>query len=136
MWGLHPFDAGSCYRQGGTEECRKAPFPGCGAQLTVSAPRVTTLSLHKYIGKMVRPMRTEEYLHDYLLEDALVTVSLRRLTWKTPLHFENKIYTDVHYGQVSNKGTVSTRNLSSRGRIRGEARGDVPKGLKKCEGFD
>lgn len=75
-------------------------------------------------------MRTEEYLHDYLLEDALVTVSLRRLTWKTPLHFENKIYTDVHYGQVSNKGTVSTRNLSSRGRIRGEASGDVPKGLK------
>uniref|UniRef100_A0A8C3GNP5 MyTH4 domain-containing protein n=1 Tax=Cairina moschata TaxID=8855 RepID=A0A8C3GNP5_CAIMO len=63
-------------------------------------------------SKMVRPMRTEEYLHDYLLEDALVTVSLRRLTWKTPLHFENKIYTDVHYGQVSNKGTVSTRNLS------------------------
>uniref|UniRef100_U3ITY7 Uncharacterized protein n=1 Tax=Anas platyrhynchos platyrhynchos TaxID=8840 RepID=U3ITY7_ANAPP len=76
-------------------------------------------------SKMVRPMRTEEYLHDYLLEDALVTVSLRRLTWKTPLHFENKIYTDVHYGQVSNKGTVSTRNLSSRGRIRGEASGDL-----------
>lgn len=91
-------------------------------------------TLHKYIGKMVRPMRTEEYLHDYLLEDALVTVSLRRLIWKTPLHFENKIYIDVHYGQVSNKGTVSTRNLSSRGRIRGEASGDVPKGLKKCEG--
>uniref|UniRef100_A0A8B9DB74 Myosin XVB n=1 Tax=Anser cygnoides TaxID=8845 RepID=A0A8B9DB74_ANSCY len=90
-------------------------------------------TLHKYIGKMVRPMRTEEYLHDYLLEDALVTVSLRRLIWKTPLHFENKIYIDVHYGQVSNKGTVSTRNLSSRGRIRGEASGDVPKGLKKCE---
>nr|XP_047920128.1 myosin XVB [Anser cygnoides]XP_047920129.1 myosin XVB [Anser cygnoides] len=51
-------------------------------------------------GKMVRPMRTEEYLHDYLLEDALVTVSLRRLIWKTPLHFENKIYIDVHYGQM------------------------------------
>uniref|UniRef100_A0A8B9SBH3 MyTH4 domain-containing protein n=1 Tax=Apteryx owenii TaxID=8824 RepID=A0A8B9SBH3_APTOW len=50
--------------------------------------------------KMVRPMRSEEYLHDYLLEDNLITMSLRRVTWKTPLHFENKIYTDVHYGQM------------------------------------
>uniref|UniRef100_A0A8B9CJG2 Myosin XVB n=1 Tax=Anser brachyrhynchus TaxID=132585 RepID=A0A8B9CJG2_9AVES len=82
-------------------------------------------------SKMVRPMRTEEYLHDYLLEDALVTVSLRRLIWKTPLHFENKIYIDVHYGQVSNKGTVSTRNLSSRGRIRGEASGDLKEYIPK-----
>nr|XP_009503895.1 PREDICTED: unconventional myosin-XV [Phalacrocorax carbo] len=48
----------------------------------------------------VRPIRSEEYIHDYLLEDKLVTVPLRRLTWMTPLHFENKIYTDFHYGQV------------------------------------
>ncbi|XP_025946334.1 myosin XVB [Apteryx rowi] len=52
------------------------------------------------LEKMVRPMRSEEYLHDYLLEDNLITMSLRRVTWKTPLHFENKIYTDVHYGQM------------------------------------
>ncbi|XP_008947752.1 PREDICTED: unconventional myosin-XV [Merops nubicus] len=51
-------------------------------------------------GKVVRPIRSEEYLHDYLLEDKSVTVTLRRLTWRTPLHFENKIYTDVHYGQI------------------------------------
>ncbi|XP_074745220.1 myosin XVB [Strix uralensis] len=51
-------------------------------------------------NKMVRPIRSEEYLHDYLLEDNLVTVTLRRLIWRTPLHFENKIYTDVHYGQM------------------------------------
>ncbi|KFQ26802.1 Unconventional myosin-XV, partial [Mesitornis unicolor] len=51
-------------------------------------------------NKMVRPIRSEEYLHDYLLEDKLVTVTLRRLIWRTPLHFENKIYTDVHYGQM------------------------------------
>ncbi|XP_010224456.1 PREDICTED: unconventional myosin-XV-like [Tinamus guttatus] len=50
--------------------------------------------------KMVRPMRSEEYLHDYLLEDNLITMSLRRVTWKTPLHFENSIYTDFHYGQI------------------------------------
>ncbi|KFQ50843.1 Unconventional myosin-XV, partial [Pelecanus crispus] len=51
-------------------------------------------------SKMVRPIRSEEYVHDYLLEDKLVTVTLRRLIWRTPLHFENKVYTDVHYGQV------------------------------------
>nr|XP_041575872.1 myosin XVB [Taeniopygia guttata] len=51
-------------------------------------------------SKMVRPIKLEEYLHDYLLEDKLVTVTLRRLIWRTPLHFDNEVYTDVHYGQV------------------------------------
>ncbi|NXC05635.1 MYO15 protein, partial [Orthonyx spaldingii] len=51
-------------------------------------------------SKMVRPIKLEEYLHDYLLEDKLVTVTLRRLIWRTPLRFDNQIYTDVHYGQV------------------------------------
>ncbi|XP_041265307.1 myosin XVB [Onychostruthus taczanowskii] len=54
----------------------------------------------KNLGKMVRPIKLEEYLHDYLLEDKLVTVTLRRLIWRTPLHFDNQVYTDVHYGQV------------------------------------
>ncbi|XP_064584955.1 myosin XVB [Zonotrichia leucophrys gambelii] len=54
----------------------------------------------KNLGKMVRPIKLEEYLHDYLLEDMLVTVTLRRLIWRTPLHFDNQVYTDVHYGQV------------------------------------
>uniref|UniRef100_A0A8D0FGN2 MyTH4 domain-containing protein n=1 Tax=Strix occidentalis caurina TaxID=311401 RepID=A0A8D0FGN2_STROC len=79
-------------------------------------------------NKMVRPIRSEEYLHDYLLEDNLVTVTLRRLIWRTPLHFENKIYTDVHYGQVSNKASVSTRNVPSRGRADAQAHGSVPWG--------
>ncbi|XP_071620656.1 myosin XVB isoform X1 [Heliangelus exortis] len=51
-------------------------------------------------GKMVRPIRSEEYLHDYLLEDNLVTMTLRRVIWRTPLHFENEVYIDVHYGQI------------------------------------
>lgn len=52
------------------------------------------------LDKTVRPIKPEEYLHDYLLEDNSVTVTLRRLMWTAPLHFENKIYTDVHYRQV------------------------------------
>ncbi|XP_050175127.1 LOW QUALITY PROTEIN: myosin XVB [Myiozetetes cayanensis] len=55
---------------------------------------------NKNLGKIVKPIKPEEYLHDYLLEDKMVTVTLRRLIWRTPLHFENQIYTDVHYGQV------------------------------------
>ncbi|NWI21352.1 MYO15 protein, partial [Crypturellus soui] len=47
-----------------------------------------------------KPMRREEYLHDYLLEDNSITMRLRRVTWNTPLHFENSIYTDFHYGQI------------------------------------
>ncbi|TRZ19692.1 hypothetical protein HGM15179_007425 [Zosterops borbonicus] len=61
---------------------------------------VAVRSDDKNLGKMVRPIKLEEYLHDYLLEDKLVTLTLRRLTWRTPLHFDNQIYTDVHYGQV------------------------------------
>uniref|UniRef100_A0A8C3UIQ3 Myosin XVB n=1 Tax=Catharus ustulatus TaxID=91951 RepID=A0A8C3UIQ3_CATUS len=30
----------------------------------------------------------------------LVTVTLRRLIWRAPLHFDSQVYTDVHYGQV------------------------------------
>uniref|UniRef100_A0A663LRT3 Myosin XVB n=1 Tax=Athene cunicularia TaxID=194338 RepID=A0A663LRT3_ATHCN len=96
-------------------------------QPTLSAPRVMTFSLCKHVDKIVRPIRSEEYLHDYLLEDNLVTVTLRRLIWSTPLHFENKIYTDVHYGQVS-KASVSTRHIPSRGRAGAQANGSVPQG--------
>uniref|UniRef100_A0A8C5IW88 MY15B protein n=1 Tax=Junco hyemalis TaxID=40217 RepID=A0A8C5IW88_JUNHY len=83
-----------------------------------------TLSLC-HAGKMVRPMKLEEYLHDYLLEDVLVTVTLRRLIWRTPLHFDNQVYTDVHYGQVS-----KSRTLPSRDRGGVPASRNVPKGWK------
>lgn len=68
-----------------------------------------TLSLC-HVGKMVRPIKLEEYLHDYLLEDKLVTVTLRRLIWRAPLHFDNQVYTDVHYGQVSKSRTLPSRD--------------------------
>uniref|UniRef100_A0A8U8CN53 Uncharacterized protein n=1 Tax=Geospiza parvula TaxID=87175 RepID=A0A8U8CN53_GEOPR len=83
-----------------------------------------TLSLC-HVGKMVRPIKLEEYLHDYLLEDKLVTVTLRRLIWRTPLHFDNQVYTDVHYGQVS-----KSRTLSSRDRCGVPASRNVPRGQK------
>lgn len=105
--------------------CRRGPAP---------APGVTTLSLCKHVDKMERPIRSVEYIHDYLLEDKLVTVTLRRLIWRIPLHFENKFYTDVHYGQVSHKGSVCHSNLPSRGRVNVQANRNVPRGLNTWEG--
>uniref|UniRef100_A0A674JJK9 MyTH4 domain-containing protein n=1 Tax=Terrapene triunguis TaxID=2587831 RepID=A0A674JJK9_9SAUR len=52
-------------------------------------------------GKVVRPVRQDQYIHDYLLEDSSVILDLRRLSWKTPLHFENEIYISIHYSQVT-----------------------------------
>ncbi|XP_062977575.1 myosin XVB [Elgaria multicarinata webbii] len=51
-------------------------------------------------GKVVLPIRQNEYIHDYLLGGNLIVLSFCRITWKTPLHFENEIYTNIHYNQV------------------------------------
>ncbi|XP_074871117.1 myosin XVB [Carettochelys insculpta] len=51
-------------------------------------------------GKVVRPMLQGEYVHDYLLEDCSITLGLRRVSWQTPLHFENEICVGVLYSQV------------------------------------
>ncbi|CAM5156263.1 unnamed protein product [Eretmochelys imbricata] len=59
-----------------------------------------TLFASKNGGKVVRPVRQDEYIHDYLLEDSSVILDLRRLSWKTPLHFENELYISIHYSQV------------------------------------
>uniref|UniRef100_A0A8D2Q651 Myosin XVB n=1 Tax=Varanus komodoensis TaxID=61221 RepID=A0A8D2Q651_VARKO len=51
-------------------------------------------------GKLAWPMRQKEYIHDYLLGGNLIELNFRRITWKTPLHFENEIYINIHYNQV------------------------------------
>nr|XP_033816448.1 unconventional myosin-XV-like isoform X2 [Geotrypetes seraphini] len=55
---------------------------------------------NKNNGEVVRPIRAEEYIHDFLLADNSVTLELRRITWQLPLHFENDIFTEIHYYQV------------------------------------
>ncbi|XP_009322885.1 PREDICTED: unconventional myosin-XV [Pygoscelis adeliae] len=79
---------------------RRLPFPVEIEALLVAKELLQEICEQMGADKTVRPIRSEEYLHDYLLEDKLVTVTLRRLIWRTPLHFENRIYTDVHYGQM------------------------------------
>lgn len=64
-------------------------------------------------GKVAKAIRPEEYIHDYLLEDTSLKLKIRRLTWKTPLHFENEVYISLHYGQV--RASVGTCHASPRG---------------------
>ncbi|KAK1163864.1 unconventional myosin-XV [Acipenser oxyrinchus oxyrinchus] len=51
-------------------------------------------------GQVVRPIRPDEYIFDFLLDDNTVTLWLKRVTWKAPLHFENDFYINVHYRQI------------------------------------
>ncbi|XP_078385251.1 unconventional myosin-XVB [Cetorhinus maximus] len=51
-------------------------------------------------GKVVRPIKCNEYIFDFLLDDNSISLQFRRITWKEPLHFYNDLYVNVHYNQV------------------------------------
>ncbi|XP_043940884.1 myosin XVB isoform X2 [Protopterus annectens] len=58
------------------------------------------LFVEKNNGETVRPVRQEECIYDFLLDDNKVKFGFRRIMWKEPLHFENDMYIDIHYSQV------------------------------------
>ncbi|XP_041077515.1 unconventional myosin-XV-like [Polyodon spathula] len=51
-------------------------------------------------GQVVQPIRHDEYVFDFLLDGNTVTLWLKRVMWKEPLHFENEFYINVHYRQI------------------------------------
>lgn len=48
----------------------------------------------------MRPLWPREYLNSEVV-GLDVSLHSRRLSWETPLHFDNPTYISTHYGQVS-----------------------------------
>ncbi|KAG2460614.1 MY15B protein, partial [Polypterus senegalus] len=58
------------------------------------------LAAQNFMRQIVRPIRPDEYLMDFIVDDSAVTLWFQRVIWKEPLHFDNDLYLEVHYRQV------------------------------------
>ncbi|XP_058141001.1 myosin XVB [Dasypus novemcinctus] len=73
----------------------------CG-QMGITDPQEVqefALFLIKGESDLVRPLWPHEYLNSVVV-DQDVSVHSRRLSWESPLHFDNSVYTSTHYNQV------------------------------------
>lgn len=75
--------------QAGAGRTAAGAGPGCQGRLWTWAP---------HPGELVRPLWPHEYLNSVLDQD--ISLHSRRLSWETPLHFDNPTYITTHYLQV------------------------------------
>ncbi|KAM8945884.1 myosin XVB [Pelodytes ibericus] len=58
------------------------------------------LFANKSQGEVVRPLRSGEYIHDFLLLDNTVSLEFRRVTWKATLRGRSDLFVQVHFSQM------------------------------------
>lgn len=75
--------------QAGAGRTAAGAGPGCQGGLWTWAP---------HAGELVRPLWPHEYLNSVMDQD--ISLHSRRLSWETPLHFDNPTYITTHYLQV------------------------------------
>ncbi|KAM3921178.1 unconventional myosin-XVB-like isoform 1-T2 [Leptodactylus fuscus] len=72
-------------------------------QLLITEPNEMeefALFANKNKGEVLRPMRSGDYIHDFLLQDNSVVLEFRRITWRATLRGRSELYVQVHYSQV------------------------------------
>ncbi|CAM4711107.1 unnamed protein product [Leuciscus chuanchicus] len=71
----------------------------CAKMGVISTAEVKEFSIYatKKGGDVTRPIHSDEYLFDFLLDDGSISLSFHRIIWKQPLHFSNDLYLGFHY---------------------------------------
>ncbi|KAG1955060.1 myosin XVB [Pimephales promelas] len=71
----------------------------CAEMAVINTAEVKEFSIYatKKGDDVSRPIHSDEYLFDFLLDDGSISLSFRRIIWKQPLQFSNDLYLGFHY---------------------------------------